>query len=93
MWQIGIFLFKLIHLFGKLQNAFIAVCGLQGGELHAAQEELLYFLGVVFRHSFGNQFLYCLFHILILDRGVVLIQGLQIFAFLILLKIFVWFHN
>ena len=56
--QIGIFLFKLVDLLGKVGNACGRVGALEGGQVDCAKQELMHTVVVVLLVVFGQDFLY-----------------------------------
>jgi hypothetical protein len=53
--HIGEFIVELIHFFGEMHHAFIAVRAVQRGQVDAVEQEFLDFFRIVFRHFLFNQ--------------------------------------
>ena len=72
--HIGKFIVELIHFFGEMHHAFIAVGAVQRGQVDAVEQEFLDFFRIVFRHFLFNQVSHPSLYVCIAQIGVILCQ-------------------
>ena len=84
MGQVGVGVVKVVHTLCELQHALLAVCGLQGRELHASHQEFLYFQRIILRYFFSDDLGNFLCYICIVQLSIILSKGLFVL---------VLFHN
>ena len=76
MWQIRVGGIKLIHFLYHGEDALLGVRRMERGELNRTQEEFLDVCVVVLRHLCGDQFLYFISYLILIDVEVILCESL-----------------
>ena len=94
VFQVGIFVYKFINLFGETHHAFLAVGTFQRGQINAVEKEFLYLLRIVFLHvfvekirRFRSDFIVMECRIVFAERKFILVGLSEVFA-----VFFVIFH-